>query len=85
MENYEENGKTLWKKIVLFLYFTYNNQVSEKLANFQILPDEGGTFHPPPIWGVSNAPKTLIFSQRCAPTQGSNCTIKPKMAKFDHF
>ena len=39
----------------------------------------------PPIWGVSNTPKTLIFSQRCAPTQGSNCTIKPKMAKFEHF
>ena len=37
-------------------YFTYNNQVSPKLANFQILPNGGGGPFTP-IWGVSNAPR----------------------------
>ena len=34
-----------------FIYiFTYNNRVSAKLANFQILPNGGWDFSPP-IWG----------------------------------
>ena len=69
------------KKIVLFLYFTYNNQVSAKLADFQILPNEGGTFHPP-IWGVSNAPKTLIFFPEVRPYPRIKLHYKTKNGKI---
>ena len=59
----------LHRRIYFYFLHIANNQVSTKLvaklSNFAQWG--GGPFTPPPLWGVSNEPKTLIFFPRGEP------------------